>query len=327
MSDVSSSGTVEIYGGRIKGGTITLGGSGNGNGQVIVKNASGTTITTINNSGISTNSLTASDYIYCDGTVNSYFKLPMASTVNNGYVEIASNGFHIFYKNSGELYIDEQGVLVFNQTNTYGQYHTEFSQQSLVINNYKDSNNYRHGAAMSTSRVSVSRKVSGSSGSGDNSYMDKGEIYASVSISTSGSKPRIVDTKNFSKIRLCAYEMPTPMFGDIGDGIIDTDGKAYIFIDPIFADTVCMELQYQVFLQKYGSGDCYVSERHEGFFIVEGTPGLIFGWEIKARQIDYDQWRFERFEHPEERVDVLMENNTSDSAATFITEHFKEMIE
>ena len=52
-------------------------------------------------------------------------------------------------------------------------------------------------------------------------------------------------------------------------------------------------LIYQVFLQGYGSGDCRVSERRPGCFIVEGTPGLRFGWELKGRQRDFDQRRLD----------------------------------
>jgi hypothetical protein len=83
------------------------------------------------------------------------------------------------------------------------------------------------------------------------------------------------------------------MFGDIGDGVIGEDGKAYIRLDPTFLETVTT-IQYQVFLQRYGEGDLYVKERHESYFIVSGTPGLEFGWEIKARQKDYENYRLEK---------------------------------
>jgi hypothetical protein len=37
-----------------------------------------------------------------------------------------------------------------------------------------------------------------------------------------------------------------------------------------------------------------VQERKGAYFIVKGTPGLSFGWEIKAKQRDYDQRRLDR---------------------------------
>lgn len=61
-------------------------------------------------------------------------------------------------------------------------------------------------------------------------------------------------------------------------------------IDPVFAQCVSLE-SYQVFLQAYGSGEIALTGRYSDHFVVSGTPGLSFGWEIKAKQIDYDQLR------------------------------------
>ena len=110
-----------------------------------------------------------------------------------------------------------------------------------------------------------------------------------------GSKSRSVTTDQYSDRLLYCYETPTPMFGDIGEGTISDDGLCYIWLDPVFAQTITTD-QYQVFLQRYGAGDCYVKERRSGCFIVEGTPGLSFGWEVKAKQRDYDQLRLEKNE-------------------------------
>ena len=108
----------------------------------------------------------------------------------------------------------------------------------------------------------------------------------------SGFKSRQVSTDNYGDRLLYCYETPSPMFGDVGEGTIAEDGKCYIWFDSIFAETVSLS-QYQVFLQKYGNGDCWVSEKNSVFFIVEGTPGLSFGWEAKAKQSDFDQYRLE----------------------------------
>lgn len=105
-----------------------------------------------------------------------------------------------------------------------------------------------------------------------------------------GNKNRLVSTVDYGERLLYSYETPTPFFGDIGEGVIGEDGKCYIQIDSVFSETVTLS-QYQVFLQKYGSGEAYVSERTAACFIVEGTPGLKFAWEIKAKQVDGDQLR------------------------------------
>ena len=105
------------------------------------------------------------------------------------------------------------------------------------------------------------------------------------------------------------------MFGDIGEGEIGEDGKCFVWLDPVFAQTIATD-QYQVFLQKYGEGDCYIAERKAGYFIVNGTPGLAFGWELKSKQRDFDQRRLDKYEEPvkEESTDYGAE------AAQYITE-------
>lgn len=127
-------------------------------------------------------------------------------------------------------------------------------------------------------------------------------IHKNLSItgdfSVTGKKSRAVNTKSYSRRLLNAYETPAPMFGDVGEGTIGVDGKCYISIDPIFLETIASGCKYQVFLQKNGKGDVWVSERHETYFVVEGTESLSFSWELKARQKDYEY----------DRIDVYNEN-------------------
>lgn len=123
-----------------------------------------------------------------------------------------------------------------------------------------------------------------------------GGIRAS-SLSVSGAKSRIATTKNYGERLLYCYETPSPMFGDIGEGQLDETGKCYVFIDDMFGETVDLGCNYQVFLQAYGKGDCYVSERTSSYFVVEGTENLSFGWELKAIQKEYDTMRLEQYEN------------------------------
>lgn len=133
-------------------------------------------------------------------------------------------------------------------------------------------------------------------------------VQSNVSIggglSCSGTKNRIVKTDNYSERLLYCYEMPSPIFGDLGSGIIAEDGKAYVYIDPVFAETINTS-NYQVFLQAYGSNPVYVLERKPDHFVVSGTSGTEFGWEIKAKQADFDQRRLEEkkleMEKPEQQ--------------------------
>lgn len=127
-----------------------------------------------------------------------------------------------------------------------------------------------------------------------------GGIIAGGSMQVYGTKNRIVKTENYSERLQYCYETPTPMFGDVGEGAIDKTGKCYVWLDDVFAETIDSDCQYQVFLQPYGAGNAYVSERLPSYFAVCGTPGLAFGWEIKAVQKNYNMIRLENFERPEQ---------------------------
>ena len=118
-------------------------------------------------------------------------------------------------------------------------------------------------------------------------------IYTAGDLIVGGTKNRAVDTKDGKRL-LYAMESAEPYFTDIGEGQIGDDGKAVIKIDSIFRQTVDLE-GYQVFIQKYGNGDCWV-ERQKSQFTVHGTPGLSFGWELKAHQIDHANKRLDKYE-------------------------------
>ena len=110
-----------------------------------------------------------------------------------------------------------------------------------------------------------------------------------------GDKSRVAGTEDYSDRVLYCYETPTPLFGDIGDGVLDETGECYVFLDPVFSETVDTSHQYQVFLQAYGDGICWISKRTPEYFVVKGTPNLEFGWELKAKQYDYDNKRLEKY--------------------------------
>ena len=152
-----------------------------------------------------------------------------------------------------------------------------------------------------------------------------GGIIAGGSMQVYGAKNRIIETENYAERLQYCYETPTPMFGDVGEGAIDKTGKCYVWLDDVFAETIDTDVQYQVFLQAYGEGNVYANERSPSYFVVCGTPGLAFGWEIKAVQKGYDTVRLESFEkpvHEETATDVTyqllddLEADNEDSAET-----------
>lgn len=109
-----------------------------------------------------------------------------------------------------------------------------------------------------------------------------------------GTKNRIVTTDDFGVVKLNAYETSGCYFGDIGNGLIGEDGTCIIAMDIIYLETVNTKCDYFVFLQKYGNGDLWVEDREETYFIVKGTPGLKFVWEVKARQRGYETDRLDQ---------------------------------
>lgn len=111
-------------------------------------------------------------------------------------------------------------------------------------------------------------------------------------LKVSGTKSRSVSTADYDEQLFYCYEMPTPFFGDIGESVISDDGTCMIDIDDIFQESANVGIKYYVFLQKEGEGDCWIAEKEQNYFIVKGTPGLKFSFEIKARQAKYEHMRF-----------------------------------
>lgn len=112
-----------------------------------------------------------------------------------------------------------------------------------------------------------------------------------------GTKSRVATTDNYSERLLYCYETPTPLFGDVGEAVIDADGLAYVDIDDILSETIAERVEYQVFLQKEGEGDCWIAEKTPRYFVIKGTPNLKVAWELKAKQRDYELTRLEQSEN------------------------------
>lgn len=139
-------------------------------------------------------------------------------------------------------------------------------------------------------------------------------IYDDLSITGKftavGKKNRVMQTANYDDRLLYCYETPTPLFGDIGEAVLDEEGICYVEIDDIFSETIADNVEYQVFLQKEGPGDCWISDKQRHYFVIEGTPNLRVAWELKAKQRDFNH---ERLELHETGLDEYEKVNDSDS--------------
>ncbi len=156
----------------------------------------------------------------------------------------------------------------------------------------------------------------------DRLYLYNGAIWAhDLHIDSSGTKSKIASTQSYGDRLLYCYETPTPYFGDIGEGQLDSTGVCYVQIDEIFRETINTGCNYQVFLQPYGEGSAWIEERNFNHFIVKGTPDMHFSWEIKAKQAGFEYKRLDKFkwEEKEPFTDYMSE------AINYVTNFYKEL--
>lgn len=214
--------------------------------------------------------------ISLEGTVtaNENFKI-----LPDGSVQAKNGSFNgTIHSNSGNvgpwIFTDETFM-----TNDYEFQITKQSDGSWYMNNDKGSlsvNDLYSNARISTDEIICYERL-----------LDYGDF------TVYGTKSRLTKTKSYNNRLLYCYEMPSPIFGDVGHGVIGEDGLCYVDIDQIFFETVDMNQSYQVFLQSYSEHNVYVKERQQGYFVVKGEPNTEFDWELKAKQLDFPIERLE----------------------------------
>ena len=121
-----------------------------------------------------------------------------------------------------------------------------------------------------------------------------GNIVALGNLSVSGSKNCVQETENFGKRLINAYETCDYYFGDIGESQT-INGESIVWIDDIFKEIISTEVDYQVFITKYGRGDIWVEERTQDYFVVKSENDIDFGWEIKGKRKGYEKYRLEEY--------------------------------
>ena len=321
VADFITAGTMSAA--RIKGGWLTLGGADNVNGRLRIYDADGNATVTGNKDGLTAKSLTANDYLYVNGNNQSFFKVPISSANSQtGYLSLSDTGLVINIDNSKCVISNASVDYVSDNTqpqlpggSTIGELDLHFQKNSsntwdsaispcmFYINVEKSSNSY-------TAEIDggiIDLRSPSHDGTIDCVH---GQFYFT------GTKSRKVTTKDYGERLLYCYETPTPIFGDIGEGQINEDGSCFVWLDPVFCETIA-NAQYQVFLQAYGNGSAWVAERHPGYFVVNGSPGLAFAWEVKCRQIDYELRRLDPKTPIYEGVNVI---DYGDLAADYIKE-------
>lgn len=221
-----------------------------------------------------------------------------------GHKKLSASGTY------GEVILDASSGEIYSETNTgvyVPGYGTLYGTRIRGINLYTGTvhassasfNTSVSASSISASSVSASGKVKAGThveASGHFYSIGTGTDLADASIrgklKVNGTKSRSVSTVDYDEQLFYCYEMPTPFFGDIGESVISDDGTCMIDIDDIFQESANVGIKYYVFLQREGEGDCWIAEKEQNYFIVKGTPGLKFSFEIKARQVEYEHMRF-----------------------------------
>ena len=329
-----------------RGGELVLGGANNGNGLLKILDASGSQVGYIDNTGVHFNQGSFSGTISSSNAVITGGKIQM--TASNTETNFIILGFEYSGGDSSVLLSGSR------MTFTEGSNINEATVRMNRIYNGQES------ARISAGNIYVSNDPTGltpsnydycrlhkggfyaTSPSGRASYLDDGNlqtagnVYAWGNIGCSGTKSRVVNTKNYSDRKLYCYEMSTPMFGDIGEGMIDQSGECYIFFDDVFLESVNSNCEYQVFLQKEGQGDLWVEEKAPQYFLLKGTENLKFAWEVKVKQRDYEYERLEAYgAEPElekisyeteglKAVDLLTQEYIENSTFN-VTEYYAEL--
>lgn len=307
-------------------------------GSVAAENLTGTTITgkTISGGSLNIGNNKTFAKIDSDGYLSAnYGKISIfeindygftADFNNDGYVDYAflkdsfmSSVLNSYNKTVAEVYLDASngGIATINADNKIGLDSKEIlltASAGIYLTSTSDR------IDLCTTKFVYVRDTSGTakaSISGSN-----GNIFTYGALTVQGTKSRLANTENYNNRLLYCYETPTPTFGDIGEGQLDDLGKCYVFLDNVFTETIDTDCSYQVFLQPYGKGECYITERTPSYFIVEGTENLSFGWELKAVQKDYDTMRLEEFIEEEPSQDYASE--TYDYLTTLLNDSESE---
>lgn len=281
-----------------KGGTLTLGGSGNGNGLLKILNASGAEIGYIDNSGTHfyQGEITTEDEGRGTSVSGGRIKFKKNETLTGGISPIAwANDYEnaegvMFHTDSEYLslaYMASDGYVAGYAMNN-GLNPNGHIEKHIFYGSARFRNVIRFGET-NTANVLAAKLANGNDAVG----ITNGGLYLTGDLACEGTKNRVVDTKNYGKVGMNAIESATPYFSDIGSGIVGDGGEITIFFDPIFAETIELNTEYQVFITQTSEGNIKWTKKDEGYFTVYGTEGTSFDWMICAKQKYYTMNRME----------------------------------
>lgn len=247
---------------------------GNGNGVCIVLNDAGEEVARIDSDGIQMYSglLNIGELFSVDIEGN---VVANSLTSNNAEIKGGSIDIETGYRTS---------KIKLNGTNGSDKYSINITPSFLEFL-WTGSNTIRTRIDAGT----IEGSSSGAPGSGFSIDPVNAEFY---NLTVNNAKHRAVQTKSYGRRLLDAYETAEPYFGDLGFGQVGEDGSCIVDIDPVFAETVSLN-EYMVYLQAEGPGELYVEEKCQDRFVVRGSAGLKFSYELKAKQKGFENTRLE----------------------------------
>ena len=287
-----------ISGSSISGSDITIGGS-NVAGSLVIKDATGTILVSMNKNGASfkgniNSGSSISGSSISGGTISG--ATVSGNTITGGSINIGNGTFVV--NTGGNLNctsVNLQGSIKSN-TSSYGNSYVSLDDGDIEFGSATYSGKPSINAFTSDNRMTLQI----TNGHAHPVIIGSSPVRCGLEVwgnfTCHNTKSRVVEDTIYGSRKLYAYETPTPYFGDIGSGIIDDNGEALIGIDDIFDETINTSVEYVVFLQKEGQGDLWIKEKSKDYFIVNGTPNLRFAWELKAVQRHYEYFRLDDYE-------------------------------
>ena len=326
----------------IKSGTLTLGGKNNGRGSLTILDENDQVIGTMDNSGallMRGSFKTVSGYSEAEmnygqltfrengETVGTYRIVDWSGTEPKEYGTMASanNKFLAFGAGktpSGALRTD---MLINNGLNPSGQ-----TARFIVFGDVSATGNLN----LDEGNDGVSKINFGKDGdikfvAGNFSIHPENEkryvaIVGNLGVMTDlavvGQKHRIVNTKSHGWIKMNAVETADAYFCDVGSGTIGESGCVTIFKDQIFAETIELGSEYQIFITQTNEKEVKHTKKEKDFFQVYGEEGATFDWIIYGKQLGYGATRMEegtKFEEPIKFDEKIFAN---DEAAVSLVE-------
>lgn len=308
-----------------RGGNLDLGGLNNGNGLLRILDASGKQVGYIDNTGVN----------FEKGNIRGVKIIgsEIYTSSHTGQVNMQNANLDFFdygadeeFQHAGSIYPTTGEIWV-----SYPQDDGSVMLMDAVASGIQIDTNYWFNVTlggfdaltcMAGSYYAGQGVTEGTSVSVDVLYATEVQTSGGIeteSISASGTKSRVVKDTNYGDRLLYCQESPTPYFSDIGVGMINEDGECIVTIDDIFSETIDCNGDYSVFLQKEGPGDLWIDEKDFAYFVVKGTPGLAFSWEMKAAQKGYENYRLE-----EKDLKVFTPDEGQDISNIFINEINKD---